>query len=429
VTPDCPLPVRPYLGVLFPEPTPDLVELRAFQAGRRDDAVTRLFAAPEDLETIERFILDGLHRRRDLYAGLAARRDPTSGALGNCTTLAVVWADIDFKQIPEVEARQRLAAFPLAPSMTIHSGGGLHPYWALSDPLEVHAHEGPLRSILRRLALRFGGDLSAAEPARVLRIPGTMNFKYQPARRVLLEADPLPGRRILLNDLDQFLPPEASASGPGERFRAPAEPVGPGERNQFLYRLARSLKSRGLSRQAILAAAWVSNHDLCVPPHDDDEVVRVVDHAWSQPDRPWTLLPERIPGGSQNTVLMGLATRLRRWGLEAPEIASALGEINRRRCSPALSDREIRDIAASCGAAHKERLAPSPDVSGKAAGSGGVPEMSEEGANLSRDGVGRTSDISGTPGWRRRPRVITVHVRQAIVPESRAAQEQGPGAR
>jgi hypothetical protein len=30
---------------------------------------------------------------------------------------------------------------------------------------------------LRRLARTLGGDLSAAEPARVLRVPGTTNFK------------------------------------------------------------------------------------------------------------------------------------------------------------------------------------------------------------------------------------------------------------
>jgi Primase C terminal 1 (PriCT-1) len=293
VTPDRLHSVEHYLGVLFPEPTPDLAEFRAFQAGRRRDAVAQCFAAPQDMESIERFILGGLHLRRDLFAGLAARRDATSGALGNCTTLGVVWADVDFKQIREAEAHQRLAAFPLVPTMTIHSGGGVHVYWGLSDALDVHAHEAALRSILRRLAHRFGADLSAAEPGRILRIPGTMNFKYEPARLVRFEAY-APSRRYLLEDLAQYLPPEPAEAARG-RFRVPQGKVQAGGRNLLLFRLARSMKARGMSYEAALAAIQIENVQRCDPPHDPAEVERAVLSAFSQPDRPVLVLEDDAP--------------------------------------------------------------------------------------------------------------------------------------
>jgi hypothetical protein len=50
--------------------------------------------------------------------------------------------------------------------------------------------------------------------------------------------------------------------------------------------LARSLKARGLIEATVLAAARVENEVRCQPPVHDDEVVRQVESAFTQADRP-----------------------------------------------------------------------------------------------------------------------------------------------
>lgn len=60
---------------------------------------------------------------------------------------------------------------------------------------------------------------------------------------------------------------------------APPDAVHEGGRNDTLYRLACSLRSKGLGREEILAALLVTNARRCVPPLDEVEVERIVDSA------------------------------------------------------------------------------------------------------------------------------------------------------
>jgi hypothetical protein len=71
----------------------------------------------------------------------------------------------------------------------------------------------------------------------------------------------------------------------GERFTIP-EKIKDGERNTTLYKLARSLKARGLSFEASLAAMLKENSVRCEPPLTDAEVQRIAKHAFEQADRP-----------------------------------------------------------------------------------------------------------------------------------------------
>jgi hypothetical protein len=124
-----------------------------------------------------------LHRDVNCWIGVATRTDDTSGELSNCLDLPALFADLD-GDVDGVTAQQRLDAFRLPPTMVVEtSPGHLQAYWKLREPLDMRnpADEQRARSLLRRLALGVGGDLAAAEPARVLRLPMTRNFKYHPA--------------------------------------------------------------------------------------------------------------------------------------------------------------------------------------------------------------------------------------------------------
>src|SRR5689334_20018132 len=100
-----------------------LLEVRALPSRRT------AFFAPLDGRGLSRFIQ--LHRQQNLYLGVATRRDASSGALENCRHLGALFADIDFKRTPEASAREALGRFVFPPSLVVHSGGGLHPYWLL----------------------------------------------------------------------------------------------------------------------------------------------------------------------------------------------------------------------------------------------------------------------------------------------------------
>jgi hypothetical protein len=91
--------------------------------------------------------------------------------------------------LPGVEIRSRLDKFRLRPSALVLSGGGVHVYWWLHEPLDLRAQQGRdfARLLLRSLATFLGADIKSAEPAHILRLPGTLNHKYAPARPVTLD--------------------------------------------------------------------------------------------------------------------------------------------------------------------------------------------------------------------------------------------------
>jgi hypothetical protein len=155
------------------------IELRALPSKHRE------FVSPGDMATIRRFI-DG-HRTENVYFAVAARRDKTSGRMGNCSVIRCLFADVDFKLFEsDAEAWQALKRFPLKPSMVVHSGGGLHCYWVLSEAVDLTTKATEFKKLLRSVANAIGADLSSAEPAHILRVPQTFNYKYIPPREVRL---------------------------------------------------------------------------------------------------------------------------------------------------------------------------------------------------------------------------------------------------
>jgi RepB DNA-primase N-terminal domain len=231
------------------------------------------------------------------------------GRWENCLALPAIFVDVDFKSTPEAEARKEIAALPLPPTLVVHSGGGLHVYYALREALDLTTDEPRARTLLRQLALALGGDRSAAEPARVLRVPGTFNRKpeYSSPRAVILE-ECEPNRRYNLHELEEWLPAlldDASATG---RFHVATAPVGPGDRSTYVFRMARSLKTRGYREAGVLALCREENRASCVPPLDDAKVAEQVRSAFAQADRPG--FEPRVDGIPDSTNDDPLASRV-----------------------------------------------------------------------------------------------------------------------
>jgi hypothetical protein len=269
-----------FFAALFQDAT-GMIELRALSP---DSSPRQHFAPVGDYDSLIGWI--ARHASFNLYVAIATRRDASSGRLDNCATLGQVFTDVDYKTIPEATVRERLAQFPFRPSMAIATGGGLHLYWGLREPLDVRADDPLIRQLLAGLATYFGGDRNVAEPAHILRIPATLNYKYDPPRLVRVEyADP--SRRYNPGELLEWLPaapPDPGAANP-QGFLA-ADEVATGSRHVYLYRVARSLKAKALSQTAVLAAVRAENQEKCRPSLDDDEAGNQVRKAFRQPDRP-----------------------------------------------------------------------------------------------------------------------------------------------
>ena len=256
------------------------LELRAMN--REGKVVDRTFLRPDDAKDLTTFA--ARHKANHLFFGVATRRDNTNGRAGNCQALSALFVDIDFKQVLEPEARSRLAEFPFPPTGIVRTGGGLHVYWLLKEAMDLPVEHEQARALLRRLARLLGGDPQSAEPARCLRLPGTKNWKYDPPPQVRTE-ECHSERRYLSSDFDDVLPAETAEPVNGTVFHAP-ETIPDGERNVTLYKVARSLKAKGLSRAAIGAALRAENQEKCASPLDAVELEQIFESAWKQPDRP-----------------------------------------------------------------------------------------------------------------------------------------------
>jgi putative DNA primase/helicase len=236
------------------------------------------------------------HASQDLYVGVSSRRDQSGGDLAHCHHLGALFADVDFKETPEPEARERIARCPLRPSALVHSGGGLHVYYFLREPLVLSDDAERAKHLLRRLARALGGDLRSAESARILRVPGTLNHKpeYGRPRPVVIEhLDPT--CRCNPSDFEAYLPGEPE----GDTTRAPftmPDTIPVGARNDMLWRLARSLKTRNMGLSGVLKALEAENAEKCDPPLTAGELADIAHHAMTQPDRALPELPPHPAG-------------------------------------------------------------------------------------------------------------------------------------
>lgn len=172
----------------------------------------------------------------------------------------------------------------VAPSVVIGSGGGYHAYWLLRAPFMLASNEERERA--RRLQAAWvgyvGGDGAAKDLARVLRVPGTVNRKYDPPRPVVILRADYDRLLYTMPDLETLSrPPERLALAPSNGHgRGPAEDTGQhwldwalglariGNRNQTGFDMACQLRDDGLSMTE--AEDWLLAYARSVPQSQSD---------------------------------------------------------------------------------------------------------------------------------------------------------------
>lgn len=92
------------------------------------------------------------------------------------TLAPALWVDID--DVTPEEGLTRLMKLPIFPSIVVRSGGGVHGYFLLGDPVEITPdNKNEFKRVLHGLANCCGGDTKARDMARIMRLPGTVNTK------------------------------------------------------------------------------------------------------------------------------------------------------------------------------------------------------------------------------------------------------------
>jgi hypothetical protein len=159
--------------------------------------------------------IERLAETTEVFIGVALR-DRRRGGKAAISGSRLLYLDCDGER-----ARDELAAFAYSPTMEVASGtpDHLHPYWCLDRRVSAVQVE----SANRRLAVALGADPACVDVARILRPPGTFNYKSEQPRAVRLLAY-RPDARYSLAELLAGLPGDPSPlarAGRGSRRRAP----------------------------------------------------------------------------------------------------------------------------------------------------------------------------------------------------------------
>lgn len=150
----------------------------------------------------------------------------------------------------------------LTPSVIIDSGGGYHCYWLFRDtwPMLGQADREAARQLQAAWVAYVGGDPGAKDLARVLRVPGTVNRKYDPPRPVtfvraeLFRLYNVPDLQTIAKPAERFTETKSGGNGRGPTDDAGGHWLGkalakaaPGNRNATGFWLACQLRDAGLS--------------------------------------------------------------------------------------------------------------------------------------------------------------------------------------
>lgn len=225
---------------------------------------------------------------KHVYCGIYTRKGNKGNAVG-CRTTGVLWADFDYKTKEQVQYIIDNSGLP-KPSILVSSGYGIHVYWILKERAGNEAV-----SILKAIAHKTGADVKAAEKARVLRVPGTMNVKKdEPIECKVLEFS---NARYNIKEFENILKDEVykieSYSIENSEteikelkncsracIRMMAKGTDSGHRNFALCKIVKWLQLRGHTRREALDIVRRWNR-LNTPPKPDNQLLIEFNKVWA----------------------------------------------------------------------------------------------------------------------------------------------------
>jgi hypothetical protein len=174
-----------------------------------------------------------------------------------------------------------LDGFGLSPTLIVSTGGGLHVYWLFYDVwyFEGDADRNKAKDLSRRFQqafINYGKQLgyvldNTSELNRLLRIPGTYNYKNEPQLVEIFQIDG--GCRYDPGDIDSFLM-KLDVADLEESLTESAE-ISEGKRNTTLASIAGKMRAEGAEHDEILQQLTKINTERCNPALPDGEVRQI----------------------------------------------------------------------------------------------------------------------------------------------------------
>jgi hypothetical protein len=178
--------------------------------GRLEDAESRYFEYPSGASEALQYAGEQAEKGRDVYHCshlLTGKRRIKE----NASEVYTLWGELDGAGVPNGE---------LKPTAVIESSPGrFHIYWRLSDAIPPEIAE----NLNRRLAREIGADPSGFDLSQLLRVPGTINYKYD-GRPVVEIVSLDAGRSYSPAELDKMLPEIEESNQSGDRPPFSGEP-------------------------------------------------------------------------------------------------------------------------------------------------------------------------------------------------------------
>lgn len=204
----------------------------------------------------------------DVFSGVLLRTDLIGDAAHCEKETEWLWVDVDKKRGATFSSI--LKNVVLDPQIVVDSGHGWHLYWHLDKPVLITLAS----SAMKILADAMTGD-PVGDAARIMRIPGTLNFKGDSPLPVrLLKID-----RLSKNDFSNFEitfdrrePVEYTDGEVWTLSNEDAPKFGEGQRNHGLTTLAGAMLRKGMDSWEILESLRAENEVRCEPPLADKEL-------------------------------------------------------------------------------------------------------------------------------------------------------------
>lgn len=130
-------------------------------------------------------------QNKNVFFGIAPRKNNNSGKKEDCTSISALWVDVDCGQdghkkssrfITKQKSLEHIEQIPIKPSIILDSGHGLHLYYLLDQKISLNeSNINLMEDLNKKLTYIFGGDTSCYNIAQILRVPDTLNIKTDPA--------------------------------------------------------------------------------------------------------------------------------------------------------------------------------------------------------------------------------------------------------
>ena len=271
----------------------DVIEFRTLKP------VTKNWGAPASLPAMVDKLLALNAREAQCYFGANPRKQSGESTESGVALARCLFADFDGGVTAEV-ARSRIKAAGLPmPTATVATGGGVHCWWRLVEPLLDSKRWNALQKALAE-TLQSDAAGTSGWP-RIMRLPGFVNHKYD-HKPVAALVDVDPSR---LYSLAELSPSKKGMSSASRAFVDRGE-VAPGRgRRETMFAVACDLRDRGWTPDAAEAEIMPRMRACGIPDTDLADCPRQIRNAWRREPRaiatsapPATLPPAPCRGPS-----------------------------------------------------------------------------------------------------------------------------------